>query len=99
MKNLKPYHHVKSFLGDYKVLETKIFKLEHLAYPDGYKYSLIVIDVRSGSKVLMDNHKPKGHHYHVDQDEYDYQFKSIHQLFKDFKILVKNHFGDLLWIK
>ena len=34
-------------------------------YPDGVKYSLIFIDSNSNKKILMDNHKPKSHHYHI----------------------------------
>jgi hypothetical protein len=41
----------------------------------------------------MDNHSPKGHHYHLDKSEFDYLFKDIDQLIEDFKVLVKIHIG------
>lgn len=62
-------------------------------YPDGIKYSLIVIDPSSNKKVLMDNHTPKGHHYHIDEEEFYYLYSSIDQLIEDFKSLVKVHLG------
>ena len=62
-------------------------------YPDGIKYSLIVINLKTGKKVLMDNHTPKGHHYHLDDTEVEYQFNGVDQLIEDFKSLVKVHLG------
>jgi len=62
-------------------------------YPDGIKYSLILIDPKNKKKILMDNHTPKGHHYHIDKQEFDYQYTTIEQLIKDFHSLVKIHLG------
>ena len=62
-------------------------------YPDGVKYSLIFIDSNSNKKILMDNHKPKSHHYHIDNKEFHYFYKGEDQLIKDFKLLVKTHIG------
>ena len=60
-------------------------------YPEGFKYSLIVIDPKSGKKVLMDNHRPKSHHYHLNDVEYQYHFKGIDELFDDFTKLAQKH--------
>ena len=62
-------------------------------YPDGIKYSLIFIDLKSNKRVLMDNHKPKGYHYHIDDKEFYYSYSHIDQLTDDFKSLVKIHTG------
>ena len=62
-------------------------------YPDGVKYSLIFINVKKKKKVLMDNHNPKGHHYHLDDSEFDYEYFGVDQLIDDFKSLVKIHVG------
>ena len=69
----------------------EIEKSKH--YPDGIRYSLIFVDSSSGKKVLMDNHKPKGHHYHIDNKEFHYFYKDEIQLIKDFKLLFKTHIG------
>tara|TARA_Y100000590_G_scaffold466144_1_gene640583 strand:- start:2806 stop:3024 length:219 start_codon:yes stop_codon:yes gene_type:complete len=47
------------------VLEQKIYAVDDFKkFPDGVKYSLILVDLKSGKKVLMDNHHPKSHHIH-----------------------------------
>ena len=62
-------------------------------YPDGVKYSLIFIDSNSNKKILMDNHKPKGRYYHIDNKEFHYSYNNEDQLIKDFKLLIKTHIG------
>lgn len=57
-------------------------------YPDGVKYSLILHDLETGKRVLMDNHHPKGPHIHVNGEEIPYQFIDEERLIKDFKALV-----------
>ena len=41
----------------------------------------------------MDNHKPKSHHYHLNNSEYHYEFVGIEELFEDFKKLSRKHLG------
>lgn len=65
-------------------------------YPDGVKYSFIIANPISNKKTLVDNHSPKNHHYHIDNEEFEYIFDDIDQLIKDFKSLVKNHMGVIL---
>lgn len=86
--------HQKRVFKDGSVLEMKLWEVKKSrSYPDSLKYSLIFASPESGKKVLMDNHNPKGHHYHIDKEEFDYDFKDIDQLMDDFKSLVKVHMG------
>lgn len=54
---------------------------------------MICIDRVSGKKVLMDNHKPKGPHYHINSNEFGYEFESLDQLIIDFRNLIFAHLG------
>ncbi len=60
-------------------------------YPDGIKYGLICIDIKTKKKVLLDNHQPKGPHIHIDNTELPYEFVSEDKLIEDFKSLVFEH--------
>jgi hypothetical protein len=60
-------------------------------YPDGIKYGLICADTKSGRKVLLDNHHPKGPHIHLDDLELPYEFIDEDTLIDDFKKLVLEH--------
>lgn len=62
-------------------------------YPDGIKYGLLLLDLKTGSRVLMDNHHPKGHHVHLDEEEFPYEYKNDDQLIEDFKSFVLDHIG------
>ena len=62
-------------------------------YPDGIKYGLLLVDLRTGRRVLMDNHHPKGHHVHLDSEEMLYNYKNDDQLIEDFKRFVLDHLG------
>ena len=87
----------KQIIESGHVMEVKIYELpKSLEYPNGFKYSLIIIDPNTGHRVLMDNHKPKGHHYHLDQIEYNYEFESIKKLLLDFKKLAQEYLGVTL---
>ena len=89
--------HQKRVFKNGSVLEMKLWEIKKSgSYPDGIRYSLIFVNPKSGKKVLMDNHNPKGHHYHIDEEEFDYDFKDINQLIEDFKSLVKVHMGVLI---
>ena len=53
--------------------------------PEGVRYRLAFIpkDARKPS-VLYDNHHPKGHHKHINEDEMPYDFSNIERLMADF---------------
>lgn len=76
------------------LLEVRLWSFEsNENYPEGFKYSLIYIDGSRERKVLMDNHSPKGHHYHLDSKQFEYNFVSFEILIHDFKDLVSSHMG------
>jgi len=76
------------------VLEMRLWEItKNNRYPEGIKYNLIFICSSGNRKVLMDNHSPKGHHYHLDYDQFEYLYQGIPQLLEDFKFLVKKHTG------
>jgi hypothetical protein len=56
-------------------------------YPDGIKYRLILLDLWTKDRVLMDNHPPKGPHFHINHEEYAYTFRNEETLFADFRRL------------
>ena len=80
------------------LLEMKIYQVgKSSKYKDGIKYGLILVDTKTGKRVLMDNHHPKGPHIHLDQKEISYEYVSDDKLIQDFKILVFQHMGVQLW--
>ncbi len=93
MKAELVYWHKARLQGQY-VLEMAIHKVKRGArYPDGIKYGLILVDLKTGKRILMDNHHPKGPHWHLGDREIDYTFVSIDQLIIDFRMLVFQHMG------
>jgi hypothetical protein len=62
-------------------------------YPDALKWGLICNDRVSGKKVLMDNHHPKGPHFHIDDDEFPYEFTDLDELVDDFRRIINEHLG------
>jgi hypothetical protein len=62
-------------------------------YPDGVKYGLILIDLKTNHRVLMDNHHPKGAHLHINDQELPYTYENDDKLMDDFKRLVLDHMG------
>lgn len=86
--------HEKSFVRNRFIVEYRIHDVgKSPRYPDGLKYAIICIDTKTGNRVLMDNHHPKGHHLHLGDDELPYVFSTIDVLVDDFKKLVFNHLG------
>lgn len=76
------------------VIEIKVWQLpksDWKRYPDKIKYRLVCINTKTGKKVLMDNHSPKGHHIHLDEVEKGYKFSTVEVLFSDFKKFVLNY--------
>lgn len=91
MKTTLVYFH-KARLQEKYVLEMEIHRVAKSAkYRDGVKYGLILFDLHSGKRVLMDNHHPKGPHIHLNNQEIPYQFVNEEKLIKDFKNLVLTH--------
>lgn len=92
-KLLEEYSERNYFDNKRYVLETKIWLLDDHRYPSGVKFSLIFIDTKTGRKVLIDNHHPKGPHIHLDDDEFGYAYVDEKKLIADFKAHVFGHFG------
>jgi hypothetical protein len=69
------------FLVEMKIIE--VAKDEF--HPEGIKYSLVAIDIRTGKRVLgFDNHERKGHHMHIMNKEKEYEFIDEWKLIEDF---------------
>lgn len=93
MKAHLVYWHKARLHGRY-VLEMEIHQVgQSEKYKDGIKYGLIFVDTRTGKRVLMDNHHPKGSHIHLDDQEISYQYMNEDKLIKDFKALVLEQMG------
>lgn len=87
-------YYVKNKIQSRYVLELSIHEVgKSSKYPDGIKYGLICVDTKTGKKVLMDNHQPKGPHVHIDDDEIEYKYTSDDKLIEDFERLVLQHLG------
>jgi hypothetical protein len=73
-----------SYLDKEAVIELKIWEIaKGIRFPEGIKYSLFCVEE---GKVLVgfDNHHPKGHHLHIQDNEYVYNFNSYENLLEDF---------------
>ncbi|MBI2066401.1 MAG: hypothetical protein HYT77_00105 [Deltaproteobacteria bacterium] len=93
MKAVLVYWHKARLQGRY-VLEMEIHKVGlSKKYPHGIKYGLVLADLKSGKKILMDNHHPKGPHVHLDSQEIAYEFSGEEKLIKDFKTLIFENMG------
>lgn len=93
MKAVLLYYQKVSFQGRY-LMEMTIHQVgRSFKYPEGIKYGLLLLDRRTGKRVLMDNHHPKGHHYHLDYTEFSYEYTTDGQLIEDFKRLAYDHLG------
>lgn len=76
------------------MVEMEVFRVRDTnRYPEGVRYGLICVDLKTGFRVLMDNHHPKGHHQHVGAVEMHYNFQGLDQLVEDFKRLVSSEMG------
>jgi hypothetical protein len=90
----KVLYHMKMRFQDHHLIEMTIHEVGHSArYPDGVKYGLLLLDLKSGRRILMDNHHPKGHHIHLGDQELPYEYKNDETLIEDFKRLVLDHMG------
>jgi hypothetical protein len=75
--------------GDTAVVELKVWSVSKSKdYPQGKKYSLFLVS--KGEVIIgFDNHKPKGHHLHLGNNELPYMFHSLEKLINDFWDLVR----------
>jgi hypothetical protein len=81
----------KARLHERYILEMQIHRVARSTrYPDGVKYGLILVDSKTGKRVLMDNHHPKGPHMHLNDQEIFYEYIDEEKLIKDFRELVLN---------
>ena len=78
------------------LVEINIWSVKDIRYAEGFKYSFIFFDLQTKERILMDNHYPKSHHVHIDDEEFSYNFINIQKVGKDFKKFVFNKFGVLL---
>ena len=71
------------------IVELKIWSVpKSRDYRTGIKYSLYL--VAQGNVIVgMDNHKPKGPHLHLGEQELPYLFRGIPKLLADFWDLVR----------
>ena len=70
--------------GDLAIAELKVWRVPKSgAYPAGVKFSLFLV---SDGQILvgMDNHKPKGPHLHLGEQEVPYEFHDAASLVADF---------------
>ncbi len=70
--------------GDLAIAELKVWRVPKSgAYPVGVKFSLFLV---SDGQILvgMDNHKPKGPHLHLGEQEVPYEFTNEASLIVDF---------------
>ena len=84
----------KLTIKDRYVIEMTLHEInDRSKYRNGLKYGLICFDLKTGKRVLMDNHHPKKDHVHIDNLEYEYDFQGVDKLVEDFKALVLKHLG------
>lgn len=78
-------YHVKQYKADGSVEEIKIWQVPKTKdKPYGLKYSFAYI--AGGERVVgYDNYEGKGDHRHYKGKEYPYRFKSLKELWRDFK--------------
>ena len=55
-------------------------------HPEGVRYRLAYIPKGAGRPaVLYDNHHPKGHHRHIGERQFSYDFTGVERLLEDFR--------------
>ena len=69
------------------IIKMKILKVKtDDEFPEGIKYSLVALNNQSKKRVVgFDNHYGKGHHYHVFNREFSYDFVDEWQVITDFE--------------
>lgn len=87
-------YYVKNKVQGRYVVELSIYDVgKSQQYVDGVKYGLICKDLKTGNFVLLDNHHPKGHHFHANSEEFAYEYVNDEKLIEDFEALVLRHLG------
>ena len=68
------------------IAELKVHEVpESFYYPDGIKFSMFLVHKESGQVIVgFDNHKPKGPHLHIHEQEVPYQYDGVDPLIEDF---------------
>lgn len=93
MKATLIYWHKARLQGRY-ILELKLHRVEtSVRCPEGVRFRLICLDERTGHRVLMDNHHPKGPHIHVNDAESPYRYIDEDRLIRDFSAFVFEFMG------
>ena len=93
MKAILRYAH-KLRIQDRYVVELVIHEVPKTSrQPLGLKFRLVCTNLKSGSRILVDNHQPKGPHIHIDGQELPYEFVNEDKLISDFKELVLERMG------
>ena len=86
--------HEKFIVRRRYVVEISVHQMPKSArYEDGLKWGLVCVDQKTGRRILLDNHHPKGPHLHVDNEELPYSFVDLDQLVSDFRKLIVEHMG------
>lgn len=72
------------------IAEAKVWKIPRCNdYPEGIKYSLFLVLKATGEVIIgLDNHKPKGYHFHKHGKEESYDYKGEDVLVEEFWDLV-----------
>jgi len=79
----------KLLIQDRYVVELVIYEVPRTSSQSlGLKYRLACTGLKLGSRVLMDNHHPKGPHIHIDAQKIPYEFVNEDKLIADFKEIV-----------
>jgi len=87
-------YYVKHKIQGRYIVELSIYEVgKSSQYVDGIKYGLICKDLKTGDFVLLDNHYPKGHHLHINNEEFAYEYVNDEKLIEDFDKLVLRHLG------
>ncbi len=76
--------HEKVVTADGDIVEARIIKVSQSAsYPEGLRYAVVYIH-QNRRVVGYDNFEQKGHHKHLEDEEFPYHFESVEKLLKDF---------------
>ena len=93
MRRAKSILQTKVVLHNRVIVEMKIWEVPKSGrFAQGYKYSLYAV---YNGRVLVgyDNHHPKGHHRHIENEEVPYHFDTIEKLRNDFKADLEAQLG------
>ncbi|MFH1053743.1 MAG: DUF6516 family protein [Candidatus Woesearchaeota archaeon] len=76
---------------DEYITELRLIKVpKDQNHPEGIRYTLVLIDKKTGKRIIgFDNFERKGHHIHINNIEFPYEFRGIFKLIQDFYKEVK----------